>query len=60
MTTKKADTGKVAGNQTPNTPHVNEGELRDKGWKGVDTGKLPGNQTRNTPNRNESEERRSR
>jgi hypothetical protein len=58
MTTKKADTGKVRGNQTPNTPNVNESELRDRGWKGVDTGKLPGNQTRNTPDRDESKKGR--
>jgi hypothetical protein len=58
MTTKKAETGKVKGNQTPNTPTVDESDLRDKGWKGVDTGKLPGNQTRNTPGRNESERKR--
>ena len=58
MSTKKADTGKVPGNQTPNTPDINETELRRQGWKGVDTGKIPGNQTRNTPDVNESEQRR--
>ena len=59
MTTKKADTGKQLGNQTPNTADINESELRRRGWKGVDTGKLPGNQTPNTPNVNESERRKS-
>jgi hypothetical protein len=49
MTTKKAETGKVRGNQTPNTPDINETELRRRGWKGVDTGKIPGNQTPNKP-----------
>jgi hypothetical protein len=58
MTTEKADTGKVAGNQTPNTPDVNESELRRQGWKGVDTGKLPGSQTPNTPNKRESDRKR--
>lgn len=57
MTTKKADTGKVKGNQTPDTPDADETELRRQGWKGVDTGALPGNQTRNTPKVNESERR---
>jgi hypothetical protein len=55
MTTRKADLGKVKGNQTPNTPDQSETEMRRKGWQGVDTGKLPGNQTPNTPRRNESE-----
>jgi len=58
MTTNKADTGKVRGNQTPNTPEVNESDLRDRGWRDVDTGKLPGNQTPNTPRQNESERRK--
>jgi hypothetical protein len=58
MTTKKADTGKKPGNQTPNTPDVNETELRRQGWKSVNTGKLPGNQTPNTPGVNESEGKR--
>lgn len=57
MTTKKSDTGKKPGNQTPNTPNVNESELRRQGWKGQDTGKLPGNQSPNTPNVNESDRR---
>ena len=55
MTTKKADTGKKAGNQTPNTPDVNETEMRRQGWKGHDTGKIPGNQRPNTPNKRESD-----
>jgi len=55
MTTKKADTGRKPGNQTPNTPDVDETTMRREGWKGVDTGELPGNQTRNTPSVNESE-----
>jgi hypothetical protein len=55
MTTKKSETGKVKGNQTPNTPDVDESKMRREGWKGVDTGKLPGNQTPNTPRVNESE-----
>jgi hypothetical protein len=55
MTTRKADTGKKPGNQTPNTPDIKETELRRKGWKDVDTGKFPGNQTPNSPNVNESE-----
>ena len=49
MTTKKADTGKVPGNQTPNTPDQDETRMRREGWKGVDTGRLPGNQKPNTP-----------
>lgn len=57
MTTKKADTGKKPGNQTLNTPDINETELRRQGWKGVDTGKIPGNQTPNTPNKRESDKR---
>jgi hypothetical protein len=57
MTTKKAETGKVPGNQTPNTPDINESELRRQGWKGVDTGKIPGNQTPNTPKERESDKR---
>jgi hypothetical protein len=57
MTTKKAETGKVRGNQTPNTPDVNESDLRRDGWKGVDTGKIPGNQTPNTPDKRESTKR---
>jgi len=55
MTTRKADTGKVKGNQTPNTPNVDETQMRREGWKGVDTGTLPGNQKRNTPGVNESD-----
>jgi hypothetical protein len=55
MTTKKADLGKVKGNQTPNTPDQSETAMRQKGWKDVDTGKVPGNQTPNTPRRNEGE-----
>jgi hypothetical protein len=55
MTTRKADTGKKPGNQTPNTPDIKETELRRKGWRDVDTGKFPGNQTPNSPNMNESE-----
>jgi hypothetical protein len=55
MTTKKSETGKVKGNQTPNTPDIDETKMRREGWKGVDTGKLPGNQTPNTPRVNESE-----
>ena len=58
MTTEKADTGNVAGNQTANTPDVDGGELRDQGWKGADTGKLPGGQTRNTPGKDESKARK--
>jgi hypothetical protein len=55
MTTKKADTGKTPGNQTPNTPDVAETRMRREGWKGVDTGKVPGNQKPNTPNKRESD-----
>ena len=55
MTTKKADTGKVAGNQTPNTPEFNESDAARAGWKGVDTGKVQGNQKPNTPNKRESD-----
>ena len=55
MTTKKADTGKKPGNQTPNTPDVNETEMRREGWKGQDTGKIAGNQRPNTPNKRESD-----
>jgi hypothetical protein len=54
MTTKKSETGKVAGNQTPNTPNQSETAMRRNGWKGVDTGKVRGNQTANTPKVNES------
>ena len=54
MTTKKAETGKKPGNQTPNTPDVDETKMRRQGWKGVDTGTLPGNQRPNTPNKDES------
>lgn len=57
MTTRKAETGRVRGNQTPNTPDVDETKLRREGWQGVDTGKLPGNQKPNTPDRDESKRR---
>ena len=57
MTTKKAETGKVRGNQTPNTPDIDETKLRRQGWKTADTGKIPGNQLPNTPNKRESEKR---
>jgi len=59
MTTKKADTGKKPGNQTPDTPDVSETDLRREGWKGADTGKIPGNQTPNTPGVNESGRKRT-
>ena len=58
MTTKKAETGKVRGNQTPNTPDIDESEMRRRGWKDVDTGKIPGNQRPNTPDERESDNRR--
>jgi hypothetical protein len=54
MTTKKADTGKKPGNQTPNTPNLDESEMREQGWKGQDTGRMSGNQTPNTPGKDES------
>ena len=57
MTTKKADTGKKPGNQTPNTPGFTESEAAREGWKGVDTGKHAGNQNPNTPSRRESDQR---
>jgi hypothetical protein len=55
MTTKKAETGRVRGNQTPNTPDVDESKLRRENWRGADTGKMAGNQTPNTPNKNETD-----
>jgi hypothetical protein len=55
MTTKKVDTGAKPGNQTPNTPDVDETKMRREGWKGVDTGDLPGNQRPNTPRTDESD-----
>lgn len=58
MTTRKAETGKTKGNQTPNTPDIKESELRRQGWKGVDTGEIPGNQSPNTPDVKESEQKR--
>ena len=54
MTTRKSETGKKTGNQTPNTPDIDESKMSRDDWKNVDTGKLPGNQSPNTPNRNES------
>jgi hypothetical protein len=55
MTTKKSETGKKPGNQTPNTPKFSESDADRNGWKGVDTGKVPGNQSPNTPAKNESD-----
>jgi hypothetical protein len=57
MTTKKADTGKKPGNQTPNTPDFSESKAAREGWKGVDTGKVAGNQSPNTPKKRESDGR---
>jgi hypothetical protein len=58
MTTKKADTGRKPGNQTPNTPEFSESETARHGWKGVDTGKHPGNQSPNTPDTREGDRQR--
>ena len=58
MTTKKAETGRVRGNQTPNTPDVGESKLRRENWRGADTGKMAGNQTPNTPDKNETDRQR--
>lgn len=55
MTTRKSETGKKPGNQTPNTPDIDETKMRREGWKGVDTGEIPGNQKPNTPRVNESQ-----
>lgn len=57
MTTRKSETGKKPGNQTPNTPDIDESKMRREDWKGVDTGKIPGNQTPDTPRKNESGQR---
>ena len=54
MTTKKSETGKKPGNQTPNTPDIDESKMSTADWDKVDTGKIPGNQTPNTPRKNES------
>jgi hypothetical protein len=58
MTSKKADTGRQPGNQTPNTPNVSETDAARDGWRGVDTGKYPGNQSPNTPDKRESDRQR--
>jgi hypothetical protein len=47
MTTKKSETGRKPGNQTPNTPDLDESEMTRDDWKAVDTAKVPGNQTPN-------------
>jgi hypothetical protein len=57
MTTKKSETGKKPGNQTPDTPDINESEMRRHDWKDEDTARIPGNQTPDTPGRNESDRR---
>ncbi len=59
---KSQDTGKIPGNQTPNTPDFNESEQRGSSDRGnakreTDLGKVPGNQEPNTPDVNESERR---
>jgi hypothetical protein len=58
LTTKKADTGRKLGNQTPNTPGFSESDAAREGWKGVDTGKHPGNQSPNTPDKRETDRQR--
>ena len=58
MMTRKADTGRKPGNQTPNTPGFSESDSAREGWKGVDTGKHPGNQSPNTPAKRESGDKR--
>ncbi len=55
VTTRKRETGKKPGNQTPNTPDIDESQMSREDWKNVDTGKIPGNQSPNTPRKNESE-----
>ncbi len=57
---EEAGFGKKPGNQTPNTPDINESEQPYE--KGVERhrrtwGKIPGNQTADTPDVNESEYR---
>jgi hypothetical protein len=55
VTTRKSETGRKPGNQTPNTPDIDESEMSRSDWKKVDAGKHPGNQSPNTPRTNESE-----
>jgi hypothetical protein len=51
----KEPTGKVPGNQTPNTPNFRESDLSEKERKTDPKGRVPGNQTPNTPDKRESD-----
>jgi hypothetical protein len=57
VTTQKSETGGKPGNQTPNTPDIDESKMSREDRREVDTGRHPGNQSPNTPSNHESDRR---